>query len=317
MENKYIISVIVPVYNVEKYLRRCLNSILSQTVTSIEVILVDDGSTDSSGSICDEYASKDNRITVIHQRNYGVSVARNTGLSIAHGEYIGFCDPDDFIAPEMYEVMLSAFTPDIDLVICGYNYYNEEYQKDESRDYQIKENEIIDNEELWKRLSDMPPTIRHGVVNKLFRRELLSNLYFDNNLKSSEDLDFLLQYISKIQTSIVVNRPLYQNLVREGSATHGGLEVRSLHDSLLVHDRMYMETVNKFPALKHHALAFLLDVATLKYNESKNRPEEINKKSYILDNMRRFIRKRAILSINNPEIRFKTKIYYLLLWFRK
>lgn len=97
------ISIIVPIYNVEKYLPKCIESILSQTFTNFELILVNDGSKDRSGIICDEYASKDNRIKVIHKENGGVSSARNSGVDLASGKYIGFVDPDDYIKKDMYE----------------------------------------------------------------------------------------------------------------------------------------------------------------------------------------------------------------------
>ena len=101
MNKKALISIIVPVYNVDKYLSKCIDSIISQTYNDIELILVDDGSPDNSPKICDEYARKDNRIIVIHKENGGVSSARNAGLDIAKGKYIGFVDPDDYIVSEM------------------------------------------------------------------------------------------------------------------------------------------------------------------------------------------------------------------------
>ena len=113
------VSIIVPVYNAEKYLHRCIDSILRQTLTDIEVILVDDGSFDSSGKICEEYARKDSRLQVIHQKNAGVAVARNTGLDIASGEYIAFVDSDDYIEPNMYQSMMQVANQyDCDVVLC-------------------------------------------------------------------------------------------------------------------------------------------------------------------------------------------------------
>ena len=102
-----LISVIVPAYNVEKYLKKCLDSPIHQTWKKMEIILVDDGSTDSSGMICDAYAEKDTRIRVVHQSNGGLSDARNTGLALCRGEYLGFVDSDDWIAPDMYEVLVA------------------------------------------------------------------------------------------------------------------------------------------------------------------------------------------------------------------
>ena len=105
---KDLISVIVPVYKVERYLCRCVDSIIAQTYTNLQIILVDDGSPDGSGAICDDYAAKDSRITVIHKKNGGLSDARNAGLVAACGSYIGFVDSDDYIAVDMYEKLYKA-----------------------------------------------------------------------------------------------------------------------------------------------------------------------------------------------------------------
>ena len=121
MEKQPLISVIVPVYNVENYLPRCLDSIINQTYTNLEILLVDDGATDNSGKLCDEYAQKDNRIRVFHKENGGVSSARNMGLDNATGEYIAFVDSDDYIDKCMYEIMLnSSVQNNADIVVCGY-----------------------------------------------------------------------------------------------------------------------------------------------------------------------------------------------------
>lgn len=103
-----LISIIIPVYNVEEYLSACLKSVIGQTYKNLEIIVVDDGSTDKSGMICDEYCNRDNRITVIHKKNGGLSDARNAGLKAAKGQYIGFVDSDDWIAPEMYEILYQS-----------------------------------------------------------------------------------------------------------------------------------------------------------------------------------------------------------------
>lgn len=266
-----MISIIVPAYKVEKFLPKCIESLINQTYRDLEIILVNDGSPDNCGRICDEYAQQDSRIQVIHQPNMGVSAARNAGLYKAHGEYVGFCDPDDFCAADMYEYMLKAMeNHHADMVACGYDYFNEEYQRDESRAYEVREDELMSREEIYRKLADMPPTIRHGVVTKLFRKSVMGNLQFNTKLKSAEDGNFLLDYLQHVSSAVFVHHPLYCNLVRQGSATHGGLNVQSLKDSFEVHDRMYWDTVSAYPHLKGYAIAFLLDVCTLKYNESKS-----------------------------------------------
>lgn len=115
------ISIVVPIYNVEKYVKKCIESLIKQTYKNIEIILVDDGSTDNSVGIIDEYANKDPRVVAIHQENKGVSAARNAGLKVARGEYIGFVDPDDYVDCQMYEVMVNKLqTGFADLAVCGY-----------------------------------------------------------------------------------------------------------------------------------------------------------------------------------------------------
>ena len=120
------ISVIVPVYNVEKYLVQCIESIKMQTFENWELILVDDGSQDNSGMICDEYAQKDNRIKVVHQKNRGVSTARNSGVKFATGKYISFVDSDDYIVPNFFEIMLEKLIAyKADMVRCGFYEFND------------------------------------------------------------------------------------------------------------------------------------------------------------------------------------------------
>ena len=118
-----LISIIIPVYNAEQYLQRCLDSIINQTYRNLEIICIDDGSTDSSGAICDDNRSKDSRIRVVHQTNKGLSAARNKGLDIARGEYIAFIDSDDYVEREMYEKMLqAALLHHVDVCVCQWQY---------------------------------------------------------------------------------------------------------------------------------------------------------------------------------------------------
>lgn len=314
-----MISVIVPVYGVEKYLSKCIESLVNQTFKDIEIILVDDGSPDSCGKICDTYAEKYEQLAVIHQVNQGVSVARNAGLKIAKGEYIGFVDPDDWVAPDMYESMHRVMKEtDADLVICGYDYYDEQGQVDRSRRYVTKENEIITQKEVMYRFSDMPPSIRHGVWNKFFKKNLLHEQKFKEGLHSSEDVLFLNEYVQKIKSAVIIHQPYYKNLVRLGSATHGGLKIESLADSFDAHYRMYTDAVNTYPELKNHSLAFLLDVCTLKYMEAKKKAEDLKgeekkKAESQLKKMKHFIKSNAIKAIFDSEIYWKTRIWYLIL----
>lgn len=305
-----MISIIVPVYKVEKYLPKCIESILDQTYKDFELILIDDGSPDNCPQICDEYAAKDKRIVVIHQKNRGVSAARNAGLEIAKGEYIGFVDPDDSVAPEMYEMMCAAMKrEEVELAICGYNYFDENGNVDGNRLYKTRENEILTQKEIMKRFSDMPPSIRHGVVNKLFKKNLLHEMRFVEGLHSSEDVLFLNDYVLRVKKAVMIHQPFYRNMVRQGSATHGALNVKALLDSFSVHEKMYLDSVRNYPELEKHCLAFLMDVLVLKYNEMMSKD---GCESYERRMAKKYIKKYIWKALFDEKIYWKTRIMYVI-----
>ena len=137
-----LISVIVPIYNVETYLPQCLDSIIVQTWNNLEIILINDGSTDNSGHICDAYVAKDSRIKVVHKSNGGLSAARNSGLDIANGEYIGFVDSDDWIEPTMYENLFAGFSLGNNVILTNGMIYRYDGTNDE---------DSLTRPDLWKR----------------------------------------------------------------------------------------------------------------------------------------------------------------------
>lgn len=165
------VSVIVPIYKAEKYLRRCVDSILAQTFTDFEVLLIDDGSPDNSGEICDEYAAKDSRVRVFHKENGGVSSARNLGLENASGEYTIHTDPDDWVEPTMLaELYSKAKFEDADMVIC--DFYEENYKQK----YIEQEPRSLENEKILKQVLD--GSIHGALWNKLIRK----NCYIANDI---------------------------------------------------------------------------------------------------------------------------------------
>lgn len=176
------VSVIVPVYNVEKYLRRCVDSVLAQTLTDFELILVDDGSTDGSPAICDEYARGDTRVKVIHQKNAGVSAARNAGLDAARGEYVAFVDSDDYVDERYLEKLLA---PGCDLCICGAKIILEDGIV---QSYISPQAEVCDMspEKITQFLES---NYRTYVWGKVFGKKLIDSceLRFDTNIYHSED----------------------------------------------------------------------------------------------------------------------------------
>lgn len=188
-----LISVIVPVYNVEKYLRRCVDSILAQTYQNTEVILVDDGSTDSSGLICDEFASKDERVKVIHKENGGLSDARNAGISVATGVYIAFCDSDDWMESAILKKAESvAINEDADIVIWG---YSADFVDD--KEHLLSHVEHVPNAilcQIGQENSILSSDLMLGLIgyawNKLYKTELIRNLLFEKSVSLVEDILF-------------------------------------------------------------------------------------------------------------------------------
>ena len=180
------ISIIVPVYNVEKYLSHCIDSILCQTYPNCEVILIDDGSTDSSGKICDEYITQNGNVRVLHKENEGVSAARNLGVSIATGDYIGFVDADDYIEPNMYtELYNSLQEKQADLVICCFDYVDEQGDVLQGTKTCVKD-ELCAPRELYGRLSLSNDVFYVTPVNRLYKREILEKVKFPRTRHEDE-----------------------------------------------------------------------------------------------------------------------------------
>lgn len=197
------ISVIVPVYNVERFLSKCLDSIINQTYENLEIILVNDGSPDNCGLICDEYAEKDNRITVIHKKNKGISSARNSGLNIATGEYIGFVDSDDWIHKKMFEDLITiTILNQSNLVHCLFTNSNEIIEK-------VQEKNV--NPIILDKKETLYNYLNYGfyVWRNLYSKKLIGELRFDENTPFVEDMFFGMDIVEKIDQSIFINLPYY------------------------------------------------------------------------------------------------------------
>jgi glycosyltransferase involved in cell wall biosynthesis len=218
MASQTLISVIVPVYNVEPYLRRCLDSILGQTYENLEIIVVDDGSTDGCPAICDGYAEKDRRVLVIHQQNGGLSAARNAGLDICTGEVIAFVDSDDWILPDMYGEMLAAMqAADAQIAICGYLSVDEHENVLGERKFTKRictSGEIIKGLLLGSNVGD----VGHIVWNKTYDRSIFSRLRFPNRI--AEDSFILHRSIGSSRHVAFLDKSLYCYLKRSTSLVH-------------------------------------------------------------------------------------------------
>lgn len=204
------ISIIVPVYKAEKYLPRCIDSILSQDFTDFEVLLIDDGSPDTSGKICDEYAVKDNRIRVFHKENSGVSFARNLGLDYARGEWISFIDADDFLSQGFFDIQGNE---EADVIQKSYIIVQEESGKQETRNVIAGS---FNNKEDFYRYFVRKRT--NALWDKIIRRNLIGDTRFNVNVHIGEDFLFFLSLFKKIKHYDFNERGNYYYLIRSGSA---------------------------------------------------------------------------------------------------
>lgn len=227
MENTPLLSVIVPVYNVEAFLARCVDSILNQTYRHLEVILVDDGSRDSSGAICDDYGRKDSRVRVVHKENGGLSSARNVGLDVCRGEYIVFVDSDDWIEPDAYEKMLeTARKYDVKLV-CGGRYDVDAETGEKIVGLCPPCTEQISSEELVSRIFTWNQC-DSSACDKLFHRCLLENWRFPVG-RIVEDVPVMYRIILGTDRVAMYGHPIYNYFHRHGSITTASVSDKTFH----------------------------------------------------------------------------------------
>ena len=209
-----LISIIVPIYKVEKYLHRCINSILAQTYPNIEVVLVDDGSPDKCGTICDEYSKRDERVVVIHRENGGLSAARNSGIDICKGEYIGFVDSDDYIVPTMYEQLYNDISQYNTLLAFCHTDVIRNGKSDNKRygDY----SEMRTKSYIMRRA--LEESIWWAAWTKLYHRSLFDNIRFPEG-KVNEDLAVMMYIYDKCDNIAINYNKLYYYCIREDSIT--------------------------------------------------------------------------------------------------
>ena len=210
------ISVIVAAYKVDAYLHKCVDSILAQTYKNLEVILVDDGSPDSSGVICDDYAKKDTRVKVIHKSNGGQSTARNFALDVAQGAYIGFIDGDDWIEPEMYQWLLDiSLKEDADIVQCGWYKVETDGTKESPFNEQFKE-VYTSKQGLDELIQSQGGHLNTSVCCKLFKRDIALKFRF-SPVRAYEDDEYIFKTVSEATRIVCIDTPYYNYLNREGS----------------------------------------------------------------------------------------------------
>lgn len=306
-----LISVVIPVYNIEKYLERCVKSVCDQTYQNIEILLVNDGSTDSSGELCEKLAQQDNRIRVFHKENGGSSSARNLGISQAKGEYIGFVDSDDYISENMYEILLSAIREyQVQIAQIGRDEIDEQGNYLPNICEPPKEKIFIESKEF---LNEM---LMHrgdcSFCTKLVKKELFETGRFPMG-ELNEDFKLLVHFLMQTKGIVSLPQQTYHVFYRIGSNTRkSDKEVFSRVFSDCVNNADMVEKMveEKLPELSEAAfrfgmyqrLEYLLHVPVSKMNKANKQYVEICK----------HVRKKFLHMLKTPYLTKKNKIYLTL-----
>lgn len=249
MKNEKI-SIIVPVYKSEKYLNNCIDSILNQSYKNLEIVLVNDGSPDNSGKICDDYAKNDSRIKVIHKSNEGVSSARNNGIETATGEYIIFFDSDDFVpensVKDLYEECVKN---EADMAMCSFSKIKNGTKISKNYD----EIQILNREEALKNFLK-EEFFNCALWNKIFKRELIQEQRFDINLSIAEDFEFIYHLLKKVnKVAVNMTKNVYYYEVRQASIMQGCFNEKFKKESNLC--KIVLEEIKKeYPSLEKYAI---------------------------------------------------------------
>ncbi len=305
LSNDNLISVIIPVYNVEQQLNTCVESVTSQTYENIEIILVDDGSEDSSGKICDEWKEKDTRIKVLHRKNGGLSAARNTGLDNATGEYIFFLDSDDWIEKETLESLYTAIKKEnANVAICGIT---------KDTDGKIEEicykEEVLTSSQAQEKLYDEDGWKYVISCSKLYENTIFNDIKFPEG-KIHEDEFVVHKIFDRCNKIVTIEKPHYHYIIRNNSITKSKLTVKRLDaiDSMIDRYYFYLETgLNelKKPLLTNVAYMYgnIVSKFIPRSKEEKQRLKETkNKVKDIFHIEKKIASTKEIFMINHPKV---------------
>ena len=313
------ISVIVPVYKTEKYLNRCIDSIINQTYKNLEIILVDDGSPDNSPSICDNYSKKDQRIRVIHKKNGGSNSARNAGFEIATGEYITFVDSDDWIDLNMYEEMLKQVSNDVDII-------RTELKKTDGQNEIGKQalpfNQLTlidctkDRKKLLKLVSDVK--IHANICSMLVKKEIYDKcIPFDSDIAFGEDLVVALKTFCLCKNILFINKHYYNYFYNDKSISKNKDRFYKNANDLVLLKEKILNTLKKYDFLNNSSEQDFLKCMLIKYRKliaERNKEKDFKECFNYICNINDY--KDTIQRINFGKLDFNSKVFYLLMKYK-
>lgn len=297
MAREELISVIVPVYNVRPYLEKCFDSIARQSYQNLEIILVDDGSTDGSGDLCEDLSKRDGRVRVIHKKNGGLGSARNAGIDAARGAILSFVDSDDWIEPGMYETLSGIMCREnAQIIACGIKKVSETGEVSYYQD-NLKERSVYTREEA---LIELPKNERlsNSMCNKLFRRETIQGLHINEQIYY-EDNPFTPQCIARAERIAYTAEPFYCYFERTGSISRKKFSEREF--DRVTADRMRLEFYHEhFPQCEYAAAIAYIGSGLKVYYQSRRCQEARKRRVQLKEELKRTIR-------NYPDLPFTEK----------
>lgn len=305
-----MITVVVPVYNIEQYIDRCVQSIVEQTYSSLEIILVDDGSTDKSNILCDKWAQKDKRIRVLHKKNGGLSSARNAGIDVAHGSYITFVDGDDYIEPNMYETMLSELKKHKADIVCAGRFTH-------IGEKQIKEEYTIETASEYSNAKAVEKVLYNSEIDvaawdKLYKIEIFDNLRYPIGI-INEDAAIIFQVLYRANKIVHCGKPLYHYVYRTNSISKAKYTSKKydVYKNCVSISNFIRENFDKQEnACKVYCSLCAAGVLQTIYDTPGAKKKFKNE---YLD-FRRLLRDGIFILIKTPEVSFKTRIWSFMMY---
>lgn len=326
-----IVSFIVPVYNVSSYIRLCIESLINQTASEYEVLLVDDESTDGSGEICDIYANNYDNIRVFHQKNQGASVARNKGLELAGGEWICFVDADDWIEPQLVETISQYKNQMYDIIYFGYRHNRQKKKKEYLN--KVLSQQQLDEKDFWflqlAILNQGDPRVKkyYGIEGtpwgKVYSRYFLlqNNLWFTNGVKKGQDGLFNMLVYQKANAGCYCDKLLYNYRINEGSVCRRyNPQIEEISDNLLSHYKNLLNTSGdpdllkafSYFAIRQFMYCILLDFC---HFDNKNKFKERKQRYYIVRKIyKHHIKHAELKKMSKNECLFLVLIRYFPFW---
>lgn len=309
------VSIIVPVYNVERYLKRCVNSIINQTFKDFELLLVDDGSTDLSGKICDELKQSDNRIKIFHKKNGGLSDARNYGLQFAKGKYITFIDSDDFVSVDYIEILYNSILDNngVDIsTVSVLRFSDEKLIKDINLSKRKFETEVIDTKIAVKKML-LNDNISHEAWGKMYSKELWNNIQFPFG-QMLEDYSTTYKIFSKANKIAINNAKIYYYYQRSGSILRCQVSEKTL-EVFDISDKETFNIINTWPDLKTEAKALQITTYLKFYQKILN--SDFSLYPEYQKRIKKMTKENSIILLKSPIINYKLKIKIILAMLNK